>query len=429
MRRNILKPIDVIFLVLMAYLTHITIYAWFYTYGKYSGSPELQLKITVVIGLVLVWLLRLEKGEKDLLLAWRKNWVLAGFIVFALLSLIWTVTLVTTIYRAFLTLFVSFIAAYLGLRLSTRNLVIFLALTVGVFALASLFLGVFFPQLAMSFEGPYAGLWHGIFWHKIYLGATMALGYVAYLVIIFSSREQYGRIEKIFAAIMLVVCGALAILSDAASGLIVFVIQTGLFILVLSWLKWGHLVPRRAYWWVGGVLVLGGIFILTNLKLFFGLFNRSATMTGRVPLWQYLLKTYIAERPFFGYGFGAFWHQKGMMQSVQAVVGWPYPVRVSDNGYMDILLGLGVVGLFLLLAVLAIGFWRAIKFALQGRDLTSFFPFFILIHVLFINLSLSYFFENEIFIWFLVVIILFMLPPTRVIPGGEALPTAEKIFP
>jgi O-antigen ligase len=114
-----------------------------------------------------------------------------------------------------------------------------------------------------------------------------------------------------------------------------------------------------------------------------------------------------------GYGFGAFWIQPGTMQKVQTFVGWGYPVRFSDNGYLDILLGLGCVGLVLLLAILATGFWRAICVAFQARNLTSFFPLFVLIHILFINISLSYFFEQETFIWFLLIVVLFMSSPSR----------------
>jgi O-antigen ligase len=417
-QQSIIKSIDGLFLALMVYLTHLTIFTWFYMYNEYSGSPELQLKILVAIGLIILWRIRLKNGEKAFWLAWRDNWIVVTFVCLALLSLIWTVSLLATIYRVLLVFFVTLIAAYFGMRFSSRSLVIFIALTAGAFALASLFLGVFYPELAIHPEWPYTGLWHGVFWHKIYLGATMALGYIAYLVILFSPRQQYSRVQKTLSAAMLVICGVLAILSDSASGLVIFVLQTGLFFAVLFWLFWGHLVPRRAYWLLLGLIMFVILLPVTNLEFVFGLFNRTANMTGRVPMWLHLLKAYFVERPFFGYGFGAFWQQNGIMQAVQAVVGWKYPVRVSDNGYLDILLGLGVSGLLLLLAILATGFWRAIQVALQGRDLTSFFPLFVLIHILFINISLSYFFENETFIWFLLVLILFMTTPRNSISNA-----------
>jgi exopolysaccharide production protein ExoQ len=407
MLKNLFKLADGLLLAGMAYLTHVTIFTWFYAFNQ-SGVLQLQLEVLLVIGLIILWRLRSENSGRAFILAWRENWLVAIFICLAFLSLFWTVSLPVTAYRAFLAFLVTLIAAYLGLRLSPRNLVLFVAVIIGVFALMSLVLAVFFPKFAIHSEYPYVGLWHGIFWHKIYFGATMALGYIAYLVIIFSSRQQYSFGQKILAGMMLVFCLVLAILSDSASGLVVFAIQTGLFFMAFTWLSWGHLISRRAYWVLGSCVFLIIVFVFTHLDFVLGFFNRSSSLTGRVPMWLVLIKTYVAEQPWFGYGFGAFWMQSGMMQKIQSIVGWPYPVRVSDNGYLDILLGLGMVGLLLLLAILATGFWRAICGAFQLRDLTSFFPLFILVHILFINISLSYFFENETFLWFLLVMILFM---------------------
>jgi O-antigen ligase len=90
-------------------------------------------------------------------------------------------------------------------------------------------------------------------------------------------------------------------------------------------------------------------------------------------------------------------------------VKWGYGVGVSDNGYMDILLGLGVLGLILLVLILGTGFWRSIRNALHQNELIGYFPVFILIHILLVNISLSYFVESESFIWFLLVVVSFMV--------------------
>ncbi|HEY3310234.1 MAG TPA: hypothetical protein VGK00_01220 [Anaerolineales bacterium] len=409
MPRVIPKIVDTIVLALLVWLAHIRMFSWYFSDTSFSGSAEMQVLLVVLLGLFLLWRLRWENGEREYLRAWRDNWPVAAFVLLAIASLSWSVVKAGTFYHASLALFVSLLAAYYGMRFSTRELVNFVAIAVGVFALASLLMGVFLPQYGIHAGFPYDGLWHGVFWHKIYLGATMALGYIAYLVILFSERQAYSLVQKVMAALMLIACAVLAKLSDSASGLVVFVIQTGLFALVWTWLKWGQGIPRRVYAWLGGAATLAVAVVLANLDTIFRLFNRSAQMTGRIPMWQHLLDAYIAKRPVFGYGLGAFWMQEGIMEKVRSVAGWPFPVRVADNGYLDILLGLGVVGLGLLLAMLAVGFWRSLNHALAVRDLTAFFPFFLLVHILFINISLSYFFETEIFIWFLLVMTLFVL--------------------
>jgi O-antigen ligase len=342
------------------------------------------------------------------LMAWRRNWFLGLFVGVAFLSFFWTIYFPGTLYRTLILLSVTMIAAYTGFRFSERDLVIFVAVVVATIAFASLLLAALVPNAAIMPNPPYTGLWRGIFWHKIYLGATMALGCVAYLVILFSPASKYPRPQKLFAAAMLVICTTLAIWSDSASGLVTLTAQVGLFILVLIWLTWGHLVPRWAYWTSVGVTLLGLFLLLINLEFVFGLFNRSITMTGRTPLWTYLLEIYVTKRPFLGHGFGAFWLQPGISQTVQAVVKWGYPIKVSDNGYLDVLLELGIAGLVLVLFMLVVAFRRVIPQAIRARNLTAFFSFFMLVHIVLINISLSYLVQMESFIWFLLVTVLFI---------------------
>ena len=415
MLKRIFPLLDWFVLGLLSVLTHQTMLVCF-RIGTVPpkaciyGTPQGQLSALFIIVLFVFWRLRFDCEEKKYIAFWQKNWVLGLFVCLALASLTWTVLLEATIYRSFLLLFIVLIASYVGMRISPRELVNFIAVVIGIFALASLLLALIWPSAGITSAHPYEGLWRGIFWHKIYLGATMALGYPSYLIILFSANVEYSRLIKFLALAFLAICSGLAVLSDSASGLVVFVIQTCLFILISLWLLWGHLLSKRLYWLMGLCMLAGGVLVITNLDILFGFFNRSASLTGRVPMWQYVLETYFVDHPFFGHGFGAFWLQPGINQEVQSVVGWLYPVKVSDNGYLDVLLGLGVVGLFLLLAILATGFKRAYQIAINGHDLVHFFPLFVMVHILFINIGLSYIIEMESFIWFLLVIILFMDP-------------------
>lgn len=407
MQQKWLHLVDNVFFVLIAYWSNLTNFSWYYAYFEYSGSPLSQLLVLFFMVLVIFWLLKFEKIDTQFIRVWKKNWVIALFICLAFLSLFWTVDIPFTIYQAFLALFTTLIAAYLGIRYSSRNLVFYVAITVGIFAIISLFLVIVDPKLAIHNQPFYEGLWRGAFWHKIYLGATMALGYIAYLVILFSSTKQYSVKQKIFAGLMIPLCLVNAIKSDSASGLVVFVLQTGIFVVVYAWLRWGKLISRRGYRILGVGIAFVILLLIANLDHFFKIFNRSTSLTGRIPMWEYLLKTFIVERPLLGYGFGAFWQQTGITKVVQSAVKWYYPVIVSDNGYLDILLGLGIIGLILLFIILGTALLRSFRVALIKRDLTAFFPVFVLSHILLINISLSYFFENEVFIWFLLVFVLF----------------------
>ena len=71
--------------------------------------------------------------------------------------------------------------------------------------------------------------------------------------------------------------------------------------------------------------------------------GRNATLTGRTDLWGATL-TSILQHPWLGYGFNAFWEgMQGASYSVITSVGWY--VRHAHNGFIDLSLDLGMLGL------------------------------------------------------------------------------------
>jgi hypothetical protein len=95
-------------------------------------------------------------------------------------------------------------------------------------------------------------------------------------------------------------------------------------------------------------------------ELIFQVLGRDATLTGRTRLWDILLPV-IGNRPILGYGYDAFW--AGMKPEVLSV--WIEAGRlvpVADNGYFDLCLSLGIVGLGLFLYVFADAFRRSMHY-------------------------------------------------------------------
>jgi O-antigen ligase len=88
------------------------------------------------------------------------------------------------------------------------------------------------------------------------------------------------------------------------------------------------------------------------------------TLTGRTPLWTELLR-YAADRPWVGYGFGAFWNTD-YMPAIAAVVGWNAPS--GHNGFLDEVLATGIVGLVLFLSFWAVGFAKVVMVRISRND-------------------------------------------------------------
>lgn len=112
--------------------------------------------------------------------------------------------------------------------------------------------------------------------------------------------------------------------------------------------------------------------VLTNLDFVFDLFNRNTTLTGRVGLWEHILDI-VSQKPcWLGHGFGAVWMLDAFREDVRLGIGWASQPLIGDNGFIDILLHLGIVGLMMFAGLLVTAFIRAIKYAVSHKTLADF---------------------------------------------------------
>ena len=65
--------------------------------------------------------------------------------------------------------------------------------------------------------------------------------------------------------------------------------------------------------------------------------GRDSTLTGRTQIWAGLIPD-VERAPFLGYGFGSFWTPNSIGE---------HEISEAHNGYLEVCLGLGFVGLFL----------------------------------------------------------------------------------
>jgi O-antigen ligase len=93
------------------------------------------------------------------------------------------------------------------------------------------------------------------------------------------------------------------------------------------------------------IIVFGIVSIFTSgskLGFFASAVGRDATLTGRTQVWASLLPV-VMSRPLAGGGFGVFW-TPGRQDL--------YQISGAHSGYLDVLLGLGFIGILLVSAFL-----------------------------------------------------------------------------
>lgn len=285
---------------------------------------------------VIAPLLILSRINAMILLLLR-NPILLLTIFWVWLSVLWSLEPEITLRRGLgLTVF-TLLACYLTLR-HDFDWVLEKIAWICLFLLAtSIFFVLFLPHLGIMPDG---GSLRGVYTHKNGMGAFLVLA-IAVLPPAIAAHLVNRKIGLIalFGAVLLLVP------VNSATALVV-----GLVVLTAYAFLFGWRLSAR----IGVTVTLFGLSILSllvltvvaNIDLIFAALGRDASLTGRTDLWRFIWSM-IEQRPFFGYGYGAFWDFPTFVQYGLDAFGWGRPIPQAHNGYLELLLGLGVVGLAL----------------------------------------------------------------------------------
>jgi O-antigen ligase len=84
------------------------------------------------------------------------------------------------------------------------------------------------------------------------------------------------------------------------------------------------------------------------------------TLSGRVPIWEYV-GTEIDKKLFLGYGFAAYWIMGSTRILLFADYFEGFKVNQAHNGYLEIILQLGLIGFAFFLVLLIVYIYRMFK--------------------------------------------------------------------
>lgn len=155
-----------------------------------------------------------------------------------------------------------------------------------------------------------------------------------------------------------------------------------------------RLVPVKGFIASGLVLVVA--LCVLNLKLLLALVGSDYSLTGRSGIWHAVWNA-IDVRPWLGYGFDAFWRSGGLTFEVWRAAGTETPH--AHNGFLDLLLGLGVAGLVCFAVAFVVVWRRALVSLREQPDQGGLFPFVYLSLLLLYNLTESSLVGARAFEW------------------------------
>jgi exopolysaccharide production protein ExoQ len=265
----------------------------------------------------------------------RRSKPLLAMIALALASALWAENPSLAMRRSLALLGGTLIGVLMAARFTTPDRLKFLSFLLRSLAVGSLIFAIFLPRYGVTQGLLHAGDWVGLFSQKNGLGAYAALGL---LVEVFCSGRV--RTKICWSALYFL----LLIKSGSASPLVT-VIATLVLTSIFMRLRRRHKLSLRAI-----VLSVTAITLLCLMAGFgSGLvqaaLGRSTDLSGRGELWRALIPT-ILMHPLLGYGYGAFW-AGGSREYFDVARNIHWIPSFAHNGYLEIMVSLGIVGLIL----------------------------------------------------------------------------------
>jgi len=313
--------------------------------GTYNGDSGSVVDRWTLIVLAIIGILALIQRRFDWLRTLRRHRWLLALLAYMCLSTLWSDITLTALKRW------AREGVAIVMMLVVASEVYPLKAIASIFRRAayvlipfSLLLIKYYPALGRRY-GRYSGveMWVGVAEQKNELGRICMISAFFLLLGLYQRwRARSFRAERsqVWADVSIIALSIYLLIGSSSAtslatlgmGLLIFsglrwlqklrfrVPQPGLLALVLLLIAYGVSVP-----------FLGG----TNVAFLTSAFGRDATLTGRTEIWADVLPD-RSQRPLLGYGFGSFWTDARRQQ---------YDIPTAHNGYLDILLELGEVGL------------------------------------------------------------------------------------
>lgn len=271
---------------------------------------------------------------------WRSAWPFLPLVLVILLSVAWSVVPDVAARRG-MRFLIEFVVILLLMGAYYQQPSRFFAIGAGVFAviLVADIVAMLFPSFSFTNIG-----FRGIHLHKNQAGVVALLAFPFFIIQI----HKNASVQKTAVAIALVLCLFLVlILSYSKTSILLFVVCLGLskFLLVLLYLR-GFMRTAALCITAASILAVGLMFVLwltTPLELV-GIAMDNATLTGRDQVWRFT-SVAINQSPLVGFGYGSFWG--GPLADTKAMLasGITYPWTQAHNGYLDVLVQLGWLGM------------------------------------------------------------------------------------
>jgi exopolysaccharide production protein ExoQ len=239
------------------------------------------------------------------------------------------------------------------------------------------------------------GAWKGVYGYKNNLSSMMVICAFTFFLLPINSQNILQKVYK-FGGLGLAI--AIILLSTSKTSLVISV----LLFLILTF--------YRNYRWQGKVsivfldlliLFLGGVgtIVLSSWSELLTSIGRDPTLTGRTPMWGVALHR-LMERPLLGFGRGAFWAPNSpYAQEAGLAVANGFIPPHGHNGFIDLGLDVGLIGVSLFAITFLVGYFRSLKVAYATTESENFWFLAFLLFLFMNNITESFLLYKSNIYW------------------------------
>ena len=237
---------------------------------------------------------------------------------------------------------ITLMGLYFASRFTLREFMKLAFIGFGITIVMNFLFCLAFPQFGIQ-VGLQQGSWRGMAVQKNSLARIVVFGSIPLLCFVYSNVRENAKLYWWG----LVLSSVLILLSNSKTGLLIFLIVNAL-IPVFQKMRSRNYLALPLFICIVLAGIMASLLLLGNYEdILIGL-GRDPSLSGRTEIWEAMIEK-IMERPFTGYGYNGFW----LAREGESLDIW---YRAKDlpphghNGYLNLSLDLGLVGLGLFLA-------------------------------------------------------------------------------
>ncbi|BAZ44302.1 O-antigen polymerase [Chondrocystis sp. NIES-4102] len=374
--------------------------------GIELSSFDLSLNAEISLFIYFITSILLVMRWKRVLAIMSSNKLVWMLMTVILLSFLWSVNPPQTFRFSIYALGTTMFGLYLATRYTLQEQMDLVGWTYALLLILSLLLAVIIPKYGLM-AGVHDGALRGVFTHKNQFGAFMSLGGVVFFLNALR-KQKYSWIYWV----MLALCCTAMIMSRSTTAIGTFAFML-MLCLVYRIFRWRYEVMVSAVLAVT-IIGIGTVIFLASYvgsDSIFSSVGKDTTLSGRTFIWRYVWDQ-IQLHPWLGYGLSAFWNgYEGPSGYVQLAM--RIPVAYAHNGFLDIWLSIGLVGL----SVFVIGFLattgQSLELLRKTNSPEGFWPLLFLTYILLSNLTEGTITTMSNFFWAVYVAISYSLIISR----------------